>query len=316
MSLAGIPVPKLILIFMPFMFFSMLALNIYIRREAKQRRLNRIMDTANKSLEEKTISRLKEEADSQPGFVSRQNAKMNILGIEYKFETLIGVAGLLFLVGCVLAVTIFRSGIILMIYLGVLSAASVFIWLNGLIEKKKKQLTLEFLEKMRDVATFLSIGSSLDNALYEALTQGQISRVMFRELEAVRQDIYIHQKASTAFMKMYDRLQIEDIKTYAETLSVFEQSGGNLLMVMKANDKYATSKIELRNQQEVFIQGQKTSQKVVIGLPLAMIVGMFLLNPSFFGDFYSTLGGQLLAVGCITVLVAGVLLSNRVARIE
>lgn len=78
---------------------------------------------------------------------------------------------------------------------------------------------------MRDTATYLSIGKNLDNALYEVLTTGTISPVMERELEAVRQEIYLHQNASEAFMNMYERLQIEDIRMYARTLAVFEESG-------------------------------------------------------------------------------------------
>ncbi len=307
---------QIILILSPFAFFSVLGLTLYIKNERKKARLSQVMKSATLSMEEKNITRLLEKGNQKPSFIQKQNSKMNIIGIEYKFETLIMAAAALFIIGCILAVTIFKSGIILMIYLGILSGASVFIWLNSLIEKKRQALTLEFLEKMRDVTTYLSIGKNLDNALYEALTQGNISKIMYKELDIVRQDIYIHQKASEAFMAMYERLQIEDIKMYAETLAVFEQSGGNLITVMKANDRFATNKIEIRNAQEVFIKGQKTSQKFVIGFPLAMIVFMFIVNPSFFGNFYSTLEGQAIAIVCITVLVAGVMLSNKIAQLN
>lgn len=59
---------------------------------------------------------------------------------------------------------------------------------------------------------------------------------------------------------------------------------GNLITVMKANDQYATSRIEIKNSQDVFIKSQKTSQKFVIGIPLILIIGVFLINPSFLED--------------------------------
>ena len=134
-------------------------------------------------------------------------------------------------------------------------------------------------------------------------------------MEAVRQEIYLHQNASEAFMNMYERLQIEDIRMYARTLAVFEESGGNLITVMKANDQYATSRIEIKNSQDVFIKSQKTSQKFVIGIPLILIIGVFLINPSFFGGYYATPTGEGIAIVCITVLVLGVWLSNKTAKI-
>lgn len=315
MSFTGISLSRLILIFLPFAFCFLLAIQNYLKNEKQDSELNQILKSGTQSIEDKNITRIIHAEDvSQFSFVERQNAKLNVLGIEYKFETLIGIAGALFIIGSILSVTLFRTGILLMIYLGCLCSASVFVYMNGLLDKKKQELTLEYLEKMRDIATFLSVGQSLNNAILEALESGNISKVMFRELDEVRRDIYTGTSISEAFMHMYRRLQIEDIKMYAETLAVFEETGGNLIMVMKANDQFATSKLELRNEQQIFVNQQKMSQKFIIGIPLGMIVFMFIFNPGFFGDFYSTLLGQFIAIVCITVLVVGVLLSNYLAR--
>lgn len=315
-NVSGFSIPKLILVFLPFVTCFFFGLRQFLKGEAQRAELNRMMSYTTRSVEEKSVSKIILQEEEELSFIEKQNAKLNLLGIEYKFETVLGFAAVLFFLGCFLSLVLFKTGILLMIYLGCLSAASAFIYTNGLLKKKKRAFTLEFLEKMRDIATFLSVGKSLNNAILEALQSDNISRVMFRELDQVRRDIYIGKKTSEAFMEMYRRLQIEDIRMYAETLAVFEETGGNLITVMKANDKFATGKLELRNEQDIFLKQQKTSQKIIIGVPLSMLIFFFVFNPSFFGDFYKTLVGEVLAIICITVLVVGVMLSNYMAQIH
>lgn len=320
-TIAGLPISRILIVFLPFSFMFTWTMTHFLEKETDNSELNKILRNSTMSLEEKNrlgmIEGLDVDSDfHEPTFIERQNAKLNILGIPYKFEKCLVIAGILFIIGCMFAVMVIKAGILLMLFLGGLCAASIFIYLNGKLDKRKEELTLEFLEKMRDIATYLSVGKSLQNAIYEALESGNISRTMFNELEKVRTDIHLGKHTSEAFMSMYQRLQIEDIRMYAETLAVFEETGGNLITVMKANDKFATDKMELRNEQKVFASGQKTQQKLVIGIPTVFLIGFFILNPSFFGNFYSTILGQIIAIVCISMIVVGVLVSNRLAEIK
>ena len=45
-----------------------------------------------------------------------------------------------------------------------------------------------------------------------------------------------------------------------------------------------------------------------------MVLFMAVFNPSFFGDFYSTVIGQLIGIVAITVLVVGLKRSSTLAR--
>ena len=313
MTFAGFSISRLILIFTPFLTCLFLSVYLYLKNERERNELNQVLHSTSRSFEERGfIQNVQEEKLT---FADRQNAKFNLLGIDYKFQTLMAIALVLFVVGAILSMFIFKAGILLVLYLGAICGASVFFYVNGLLEKKKQEFSLEFLEKMRDVATFLSVGKSLDNAIIEALESGNISKVMFRELDTVRRDVYTGKKMSEAFMDMYRRLQLDDIRMYAETLAVFEEAGGNLIQVMKANDKFAMNKLELRNEQNIFLKEQKTNQKFIIGFPVGAMVIMFILNPSFFGDFYQTALGQIVGIVCVTLLILGVFLTKKVATI-
>lgn len=311
----GISLPRLILVFLPFVACFIIGTYLLVSAETEKTKLKKIIKHSTVSVDEKRVTNMVKESESKKDtFASKQNAKMNLLGINYKFEFLISVAVGLFVIGAIASKLVFKAGPLLMIYLGCLLGYSVFAYINSLLIKRKEGLNVEFLEKMRDIAALLSVGKELVPAIKDASEMGNISNVMYRELEQVRKEIFTNTKASKAFMNMYDRLKIEDIKMYAETLSVYEKQGGNIITVMKQNDQFATSKLNIRNEQNVMVAKQRSQQKIIIGCPFGMIVFFFLFNPSFFGSFYSTVFGQILAIVCITALIFGVTLSNKWAR--
>ena len=311
--MGDLAISKIILIFMPFIFFTFIASYSYLSAKSEASKLSAMITSSTVSAAEKHITRLQNEDEkkTKATFIEKQNNVIKLLGLDYKFENLLGIAFVLFIIGALISHLLFKAGPLLMIYLGIVAGSSVFVYLNNLLKKRHKILTIEFLEKMRDVASYLSVGKTLNSAIKEACTAGNISAVMARELEIVSQDIFTGKKTADAFMDMYNRIQIEEIKIYANTLSTFESSGGNLIQIMKVNDKFATHKLEIKNEQNIYAESQKASQKIIVGIPLAMIVFFFIFNPSFFGDFYGTLIGQIIAIVAITMLLAGIYLSNK-----
>lgn len=307
--------PKIIIVLLPFLVMLTIAGKILIEEGAQKKQLASIMGSSTKSFQERNITRLiNERKDDENGLIAKQNANLQMLGVPYKFENLLGVAAILFVIGCIVSAFLFKAGPLLMIYLGGLAGYSIFIYINGEIERRKKLLTIEFLEKMRDIASFMSVGKSLDTAINEACESGNISAVMSRELNTVSREIFTGSSYSRAFMNMYERMQIEEIRMYAETLATFEETGGNVIQVMQVNDRFATQKLEIRNEQNIFVESQKSSQKVIVGVPLAMVVFFFIFNPSFFGNFYSSIIGQIVGIVSISVLILGVKMSNDLAK--
>ena len=304
---------KIIIVLLPFLVMLTIAGKILVEEGAQKKQLASIMGSSTKSFQERNITRLmNERKDNEDSFIAKQNANLQMLGVPYKFENLLGVAAILFVIGCIVSAFLFKAGPLLMIYLGCLAGYSIFIYINGEIERRKKLLTIEFLEKMRDIASFMSVGKSLDTAINEACESGNISAVMSRELNTVSREIFTGTSYSRAFMNMYERMQIEEIRMYA--LATFEETGGNVIQVMKVNDRFATQKLEIRNEQNIFVESQKSSQKVIVGVPLAMVIFFFIFNPSFFGNFYSTIIGQIVGIVAISVLILGVKMSNDLAK--
>lgn len=308
--------PEIILTFMPFIFLFTIGAYIFTKGIKDEDELTKIINNSNQSHSDKRILHSSILKEKKLNFAEKQNAKLNLLGVNYKFEFLVSISLALFILGSLISKSLFKAGPVLMVYLGAILSCLVFVKINGLIEKKKDELTIEFLEKLRDITSYLSIGKSLGNAIDDVLRTGHISPVMAREFEAVKVDMRTGRMIHEAFYAMYQRLSINEIRIFAQTIKVFEETGGNLIEIMKSQDAFFTSKIETKNAQKVFISELKTSQKFIVGIPLIMVIGVFIINPSFFGDFYGTGMGQIIAIIAISLLLIGLYCSNSLAKLK
>lgn len=304
---------RCIVIFSPFVFLSVIAAGIASDRMKEEARRQMLLDDLTLSNYEKMMREEEKQKQRSAGIAYGFNRTYQRYGLKFRFETLVMESLLLFAAGCIAALVVYKAGFFLMLTIGAVLASFPFLRAQNKLKQAKDVLTIEFLEKMRDTSSLLSVGKTFETALAETIAQGGMSEPLQRELLRVRQNLYIHQSPSRAFSSMYARLEIDEIKTFAQTFAVYERSGGNLITVMRANDRFAMNKIELKNEQNIFVRSQSNQQKFIIGFPIGFITLMFLFVPSVFGTYYSTPAGQIAGIFCVLMLYGGVLLSGKIA---
>lgn len=307
---------RIILILMPFLTAFAIAVVIGTEIISARRDLARAVENSTKTNEENAVYKSAAEIEEKNlSRIQQFNAQLNMFGINYKIEF---IGAILIIIGIVISIAIhflLKAGIFLMLYIVAVTVYSGYLILQGQLEKRKEELTIEFLEKLRDIASNLTANSSFVMALAQTLDTGHISPVLEKELRTVQGDITLGKKMSTAFFEMYERLNIPEIKVFAQTMSVFETQGGDLISVIQSSDRFFSQKQQVRDQQKVIIADMKNSQKFMIGIPLAFVFLLALINPSFFGDFYSTMLGQIVGIVAITMMMVGVHLSSQLAKI-
>ena len=304
---------KLFLSLIPLIICTLIAFWLFIRQKEDENDINSIIQNSTVSVREQSTIKVEGKKLMVSGKFDEKKQEMEIYEFPYTMDEVLAFAIGMAIVAAFTSIILFKAGPLLMLYLAGLAAYLVFQYVDGWLYKKRFELNIEYLEKMREVSSFLSAGKSIDESLKEAC-KGNISPVLKRELETVLKDVFTGTKRSTAFMSMSNRLKIEDIQKYSQTLRTYEKTSGNLIRIMAINDRYSKQRIEIQNEQNVFANSQKNSQKIIVGIPLAMVLFMAVFNPSFFGDFYSTIIGQLIGIVAITVLIVGLKRSSTLAR--
>lgn len=304
---------KIFISLIPFMVCSLIALWVVVRQREEQSDIDAIIAHSTVSVREQTVTKVEGNTPIARSKLDEKRLEMETLEFPYTMDEVLGACMGVAILAAFLSIVLFKAGPLLMIYLGGVAAYTLMQFVEGWIEKRRFELTIEYLEKMRDVSSLLSAGKEFSDALRE-VCEGNISSILKRELETVRKDIFTGTSKSTAVLSMYNRLKIEDIRKYAQTLRTWEKTGGSLIRIMAINDRYSKQRIEIQGEQNVFANSQKGSQKIIVGIPAVMVFGMGLVNPSWFGDFYNSIIGQLIAIIAVTVLVVGLRQSSKFAK--
>lgn len=304
---------KIFISLIPFMVCSLIALWVVVRQREEQSDIDAIIAHSTVSVREQTVTKIEGNTPIARSKLDEKRLEMETLEFPYTMDEVLGACMGVAILAAFLSIVLFKAGPLLMIYLGGVAAYTLMQFVEGWIEKRRFELTIEYLEKMRDVSSLLSAGKEFSDALRE-VCEGNISSILKRELETVRKDIFTGTSKSTAVLSMYNRLKIEDIRKYAQTLRTWEKTGGSLIRIMAINDRYSKQRIEIQGEQNVFANSQKGSQKIIVGIPAVMVFGMGLVNPSWFGDFYNSIIGQLIAIIAVTVLVVGLRQSSKFAK--
>lgn len=308
---------ELVVILIPFFFMFFVAAMLTIDSISARYEIKKMFKNNSRSVEEIRAMKLvnKNAKPVKLTYSQKMNAQLNLFGINYKFETIVL---FLLLTGIGIAVfthLILHAGIFLMLYIAGIVIFIGYQMLENKIEKIRDNLTIEFLEKLRDMTSYLSAGKSVPVALGDCISNGIISPVLKRELVSVQGDIAMGKPMSDAFINMYIRLNIPEVKTFSQTLGVYEENGGNLIAIMQSSDHFFSQKLLVKNEQRVISTEMKSSQKFMVGIPLAFVFILAIINPSFYGDFYSTALGQVVGIVAITMLLIGIFVSQKIAKV-
>lgn len=303
---------KIILSLLPIIVIAGYLILVKNKTLKDEQRISERFNRLNNNIASKTVSKfIKEKEKNKHNFVQSIIARMRIFGIDFNIEklTILCIVGY---VACALAsYFLIGAGPLLMLYIGIVFLAVVYTIITNRINKKKRMICDEFMEKLRDISSHMSVGLNFQVALEEAIKSPQTSPIISREFQEVQNAIYTGKAMSDAFMEMYNRLRIKEIKEFASVLDIYEVTGGKLSNFINSYDESYLANMKIRNEKDVFIASLKSSQKFIIGVPVLTIVVFSMISPNIMKSYYGSLEGQFMGMILITIIIVGAILSVR-----
>lgn len=307
---------KVLLSLMPIVVIAGYLIFIKTRSIREEQEINKRFSSTNETIVQKNISQFIKKDTTKKGLFANLKANMNVLGIENKYENSSIFLIVLFFGAAIASNLAIGAGPLLMAYFGGLALATIYVLIINKMEKRKRELREEFMEKLRDICAHMSVGLNFQTSITESLRATNTSIAMARELEKVRDAIYTGSKYSDAFMKMYEHLHIKEIKEFAQICYVYEQTGGEFVKVIHSFEDSFKMKRKIIQENDVFEASLKSDQKIVIGIPVLCILGFAFMMPEVIRTFYQSFFGQILGIFLISVMYAGNLMMTRFMRMR
>lgn len=228
--------------------------------------------------------------------------------VEYMFFHILAVVALS-------VVTILLSqSIAVTIVLVVFATALPLLLLETLISRRQNA----FQEQLPDVLNFMAGSLRAGHGLLQALTlvEQETGPPVSVEFRRVQNEVQLGLPLEKALAKMADRIGSDDFQWAVAAISIQRESGGNLAELLDTVAKTIRDRETLRRHIRGLSAEGRLSAAILIILPFAEAIFLFLVNPLYMSQLFSaTFGIVLVSVGLLLV-IAGAFWLRRVVMIE
>ena len=228
-------------------------------------------------------------------------------------------AGIAFLYIIVISYVFYRN-IYVFLFLSPFSLLYPKFKKKSLIQKRKKTLEAEFKEAILVLASLLSAGFSIENAVKEAVIELRLlydkEVLIIKEFEYIQHRIYMKIPVEKAFEELGEKSRVEDIKNFARVLKLAKRSGGELVSIINHTANIIHDKIRIKEEIITMTAAKRFEQKIMNLFPIFIILYVDLTSPGFFTVMYTTFIGKAAMSICLLLYIFAMYISDRLLNIE
>ncbi len=163
-----------------------------------------------------------------------------------------------------------------------------------ILKKRRKQLSIQFRDMLDGITTSLGAGNNVMNsfhAVYDDLKiQYEEDAFILKELEILLSGIQSNFNIEDMLEDFGQRSGIDDIASFANVFKVCYRKGGNIQEVIQSTHGILSQKMEIKEEIETTIAGNKMDQMIMIILPIALVGIIKVMSPEFAANFVTATG--------------------------
>lgn len=172
-----------------------------------------------------------------------------------------------------------------------------------LIEKRKNELSAQFIEFLQIIMSSLKAGTSLERAILSARERlyslYNNDSLIITEIISMESSLRMNIPVEDILYDFGKRSGIEDINQFAEVCKVSKRAGGNLIKVMDHTIKCIVDKNKMEREIQAFISGKKLESKFMTAILPAILLYMNISMADMMNSLYQGMLGRLVMSGVL-----------------
>lgn len=136
------------------------------------------------------------------------------------------------------------------------------------------------------------------------------------EFKKISLDISYGLSLDTVFNRFYNRVQVEDAKYIASSLTLLNKTGGNIVKVFSMIEKSFFDKKKLKNELDSLTASSRFVFKMLVAMPLIFVVVINILNNDYFKPLVSSAFGGFILVIIISLYILYILVVRKVLKVK
>lgn len=187
-------------------------------------------------------------------------------------------------------------------------------YLKNKRQSRVDKLNAQLPEALMNISNSLKAGFGLLQALSAAAEQ--LSHPISTELGRTIHEMNIGSSAEEALLGLSERADSYDLDIVVTAILVQRTVGGNLGEILDTVADTMRERIRIRGEIQTLTAQQKLTGLVIGLLPIGLGILFQIMSPGYISPLFTTLTGQLLIGAAIVMEVIGLLVIQRILKIE
>lgn len=222
---------------------------------------------------------------------------------------IVGVGLIAVLLGIILQISL--SSILLMALLVTLGPIGVIVFLRN---RRLKKFGLQLPEVLELLSQCLRAGHSLQSGLQ--LVAEQLPDPAGTEFSRVTAEQGLGVPLEDALDHMAERVDVLDLRMFVTAVHIQRQTGGDLTELMDKLGEVIRDRLSLLGQVRALTAEGRLSGWVLSGLPIAVLLMLFQMNPEHPSVLFHHPVGKMMVVTAVTMQITGMLLIRKIINIK
>lgn len=190
-----------------------------------------------------------------------------------------------------------------------------------IIERRKRELSLQFKEALYALSSSLIAGRSVEAAFKESLKDLALiypdpNTYIIQEFEYITRRIEMNETIEDALNEFANRAHLEDIDSFVDVFIISKRSGGNIVDIIKNTSSIIGDKLQIKQEIDTLLSQRKFEQKVLNIMPIAMILLLTWTTGDYMAPVFNTIVGRIAMTVAVLLLGLAYYLSKKITSIE
>ncbi len=186
------------------------------------------------------------------------------------------------------------------------------------VKLRQSRRQAAFASQLPDAVTLLA------NSLRSGYSLPQSMELLSREMQPpiseefgrVVRELGLGLALEPALNNMVRRIKNDDLDLMATAILVQHEVGGNLAQILEIIGHTIRERIRIKGEIRVLTAQQQGAGYLVGSMPFALTAILFIINPSYMGELFSSLCGNLLACTAFAMVGTAFVLIRKIVAIE
>lgn len=198
--------------------------------------------------------------------------------------------------------------------LGFVGLASPYLLVTFLTKQRAKAFEKLFGDALYLIANTLRSGFSLRQALQ--IIAKEMPAPLSEEFELLNQEVNWGLSLNEAMLNLAKRMPGEHVNLFVTAILIQNEVGGSLSDILGKLAETIHSKEEIRGEVKVLTAQGKVSGFIVGLMPFAIVFFIFMVNPDYIMQLFSTTLGLFMVITALVMEVLGVFIIKMIVNIE